>query len=59
MRNLVVFVAILAVVGILGYYIIQWFRIPEPALLIFGILLLAGLVVGAFGYWRSGRSDPL
>jgi energy-coupling factor transporter transmembrane protein EcfT len=58
MRRAVIFLAVLIIVGILGYYVIQWFRIPDPALLIFGILLLVGLFFGAYGLW-SHRGDTL
>lgn len=58
MRNLVLLLAAVIILGILGYYIIQWFRIPDPALIIFGVLLLTALILGAFKYW-PGSGEPL
>jgi uncharacterized membrane protein YoaK (UPF0700 family) len=58
MRNLVLSLVVVVVIGVMGYYVIQWFRIPDPALLILGVLLLAALVLTAFHYWPD-RGGPL
>ena len=49
MVSLIIFLAVLLIVGIAGYVVITKFELGRTALMIFGVLLLLALLLFLFG----------